>query len=206
MKTIMALDDKAKQLVEKAKCGDRGAFDRLVREYEPRFVRIIQARLGRPLSEKTEVQDILQEALLRAFRSLQNFHWRQEDAFVSWTAGIIENVIRTQSQRHGRGEFLELHRDLPGGQSSPSKHVRREERFDRLEDALNTLSPEHREVIILARIERMRIKEIAERMKRSPDAVKQLLVRALRKLREAFGDTESLHLPPRKLEGDRKRD
>ena len=122
-------------------------------------------------------------------------------------AGIIENVIRTQAQKRGRGEFLELHQDLPGGRSSPSRHLRREERFERLEDALTRLSPEHREVIVLARIERVRIKEIAKRMQRSPDAVKQLLVRALRKLRETFGDTESLHLPHhRKVEGDRERD
>jgi hypothetical protein len=37
-------------------------------------------------------------------------------------------------------------------------------------------------------------------MGRSPDAVTHLLLRALDKLRESFGDTESLHLPPRSLE------
>jgi DNA-directed RNA polymerase specialized sigma24 family protein len=47
----------------------------------------------------------------------------------------------------------------------------------------------------MARIERLSIGQIAERMGRSPDAVKQLLSRALKQLRQSFGNTESLHLP-----------
>ena len=52
-------------------------------------------------------------------------------------------------------------------------------------------------MIILARIERLRIKQIAARMDRSEDATKHLVVRAIRKLKESFGDTESFHLPHR---------
>ena len=66
--------------------------------------------------------------------------------------------------------------------------------------ALDKLSPEHREVIRLARIERLPGAEIARRMNRSPSAVAQLLSRALKKLRERFGDTESLSLPDRTLD------
>ena len=51
-------------------------------------------------------------------------------------------------------------------------------------------------------IEGLKIKEIAERMNRSPAAVKQLLSRALVKLKASFGETESLHLPDRELRGE----
>jgi RNA polymerase sigma factor (sigma-70 family) len=68
-----------------------------------------------------------------------------------------------------------------------------------LQRALESLSPDHREVILLARVEGLSMKEIAERLHRSPNAVVQLLWRALKKLRDAFGETESLHLPPRRL-------
>jgi len=49
------------------------------------------------------------------------------------------------------------------------------------------------------RVEGLEFEEAGRRMGRSPDAVKQLLYRALKKLRESFGDTESLHLPERSL-------
>ena len=52
-------------------------------------------------------------------------------------------------------------------------------------------------MITMARIDGLPIKEIARRWNRTPDAVAHLLFRALRKLKESFGDTESLHLPPR---------
>ena len=77
--------------------------------------------------------------------------------------------------------------------------LRRNERFDRLQESIDNLSAEYREVIVLARIEGLRIKEIAQRMNRSPDAVKKLLRRGLKKLRDGFGETESLHLPDRSL-------
>jgi DNA-directed RNA polymerase specialized sigma24 family protein len=54
-------------------------------------------------------------------------------------------------------------------------------------------------VIVLARVEELKIREIAERMERSESAVKNLLLRALRELRQNFGDTESLRLPDRSL-------
>ena len=81
--------------------------------------------------------------------------------------------------------------------------MRQDERFDRLHDAIKNLSSEYRDVIMLSRIEGLTFEEIAGRMNRSPAAVKQLLWRALKKLKESFGDTESLHLPERSfLEGD----
>ena len=78
--------------------------------------------------------------------------------------------------------------------------LRREERFERLQKALESLPPDYREAIRLSRIEGLKTVEIAERMGRSREAVKQLIFRALRRLRESFGDTESLHLPDRKFD------
>ncbi|MBN1419388.1 MAG: sigma-70 region 4 domain-containing protein, partial [Planctomycetes bacterium] len=65
--------------------------------------------------------------------------------------------------------------------------------------------PEYREAIRLARIEGLKVKEIAERLGKSPGAVKHLLARGLKELRRRFGETESFHLPDRNLrmeEGD----
>ena len=83
--------------------------------------------------------------------------------------------------------------------SSVAEGLRRQERFSRLREAIDSLSPEYREAVLLVRIKGLKVKEAAERMNRSPNAVMHLLLRALKKLKEALGDTESLHLPPESL-------
>ena len=191
--------DSTGNLVRKAKLGDRAAFDALVERHRARLEAFIDPRLGRQLRPKIGVEDVLQDTFLRAFRSLDRFSMKDEESLCRWLCGIAEHVILYAAQKY-QHERTPIHRDLPGGDPSPTKMARRNERFERLRGALADLGAEHREVILLARIERLKIKEIAERMSRSQDAVKQLLARALRKLKSAFGDTESLHLPDRSLE------
>jgi len=82
-----------------------------------------------------------------------DFEWAagQDDAFFSWIAGIAENAIRTAAQKR-KSDFLELEREPAASQLSPSQAMRREERYDRLEDALNKLPPDHREVCVFRTI------------------------------------------------------
>ncbi|MBN1422026.1 MAG: sigma-70 family RNA polymerase sigma factor [Planctomycetes bacterium] len=194
--------ERARALVERAQGGDRQAFDELVELYRSRLEARVQCRLGARLRHLAEVQDVVQETFARAFATLDRFQWREGDAFLAWLYGIAENVIRSLAQKGRRAGSFGLLDDPPGTDVTASRALRREERFARLEDSLRSLSEDHRQVILLARIERLTIKEIAERMGRSPDAVKQLLSRALAKLRAAFGHTESMRLPADRRLGD----
>ncbi len=82
---------------------------------------------------------------------------------------------------------------------SPSREMRRHERFDRLQASVGKLNEDHRQVILLSRIEGLRIREIAARMNRSETAIRSLLFRALKELRKSLAETESLRLPQRSL-------
>ncbi|MBI4601533.1 MAG: sigma-70 family RNA polymerase sigma factor [Planctomycetes bacterium] len=159
----------------------------------------MRSLVGAGLRGRLAVEDVVQETFARALRSLPRFRWEGEAAFERWLATIAEHVVLEEARAREKDAALELPPDVPGSAASPSKALRREERMGRLEEALAALSPEHREVILLARIERLSTAEIARRMGRSRDAVKQLLSRALKKLKEAFGGTESFHLPDRPL-------
>ena len=145
----------------------------------------------------TEFDDVIQETLVRALESVSSFEWRGEGSFVRWLGGIAENVIRKTAERTVRRGRFQLTVDPAGSGDSPTKALRREERFDRLENALAGLPRDYREVIRLSRIEGLKHEEIAARMNRSHAAIRQLVIRALRMLRERFGDTESLRLPGR---------
>lgn len=145
-----------------------------------------------------EPEDVLQDALLRAYESIGRFEWRGPDSVFSWFAAIAEFRIRDLSRAARRRPRVPLGVEPVGDEVSPSRHLRREERLERFEEALERLSSDHRTVIRLARIEQLSVGEIVERMGRSPSAVRHLLLRAMEKLRESFGEeTESFHLPGR---------
>jgi len=185
-------------LVARAKVGDRAAFDALAERFHSRLEAQVESRLGNRLRAVMGADDVIQSTLTRAWEALARFEWRDEESFYRWLAGIAEHLIWSASQKKGLSE-IRLERDVPASAASPSRNLRREERFARLKEALRGLSEPHREAVMLARIEGLKVKEIAARMGRSEDAVKKLLARALISLKDVMGDTESLGLPDRSL-------
>ena len=197
----MPSKDTTRSQIDRAQRGDREAFDALADAHRERLLAFVRTRLGHGLRTRVEPEDLVQDALLRAFESVARFEWRGPDSLFNWLASIVEFRIRDLSRSARRKPQLPLTIDPAGDEVSPSKNLRREERFDRLETALDRLSGDHREVIRLAHIKKLSLDEIAQRTNRTPGAVRQLLLRALEKMRESFGDeTESLHLPSRSLE------
>lgn len=196
----------SRALIASAQRGDREAFDRVASKLDRRLHALVASRLAEHVVLGVDVDDVCQETLLRGFRSVSKFEWRGRDSFLRWLGGIAEHVILDLARQMARERRASLNDDVPGSGISPSRAVRRDERFERLEDALAKLTPEHREIITLTRVDRLTFAEAAERMGRSPDAAKQLLYRALKQLRAAFGDTESLHLPDRSLDSEGDQD
>jgi RNA polymerase sigma-70 factor (ECF subfamily) len=203
MEPIMEPVDLEKDLVEKARANDRLAFDRLAGESRLRLAAFVRSRLGEALRSRHEVEDVVQETLLRAYRSIGRFEWQGEGSFLRWATSIAELLIRDLARATARpvNSPVDLPEGLPGDELPPERGLRREERFDRFERAYHALSPEHQEVIRLTRLDGLRVSDVAARLGRSESAVRHLLLRALEKLRAAFGEeTESLHLPPRRIE------
>ena len=204
----MNQEDQIQALLARARAGDRPAFDALMLELLPRLRSVIEARLGKRLRGHVEIEDLIQDVTLKAFESLANFGDQGEGSFLRWLVGIAEHRLLDLGDPRRRRPEVGIEADVRASTVSSSKAMRRDERFDRLKGALEKLSPEQREVIVLARIEGLPRQEIARRMSRSEGAVAQLLWRALKSLKTTFGDTESLHLPERSLlerDGDAKR-
>ena len=190
-------------LVERAQKGERAAFDALVLEERPRLEAFVRSRVGPGASfgGKAEVEDVVQETLLRACRKIGGLELQSPDSVFRWLCGIATNVLLEAASRHGRKPTVPLDFDVPADGTTPSHAARKEERFDRLQDAIDHLSPDHREAILLVRVEGLSVKEVAERMNRTPHAVSNLILRASRRLKELLGETQSLSLPDRRLRG-----
>lgn len=171
------------------RAGDTGARDRLFTRYAGVVARIVATRLGRTRSRFADVEDIAQDALLRAFMRLDDFEARGEGAFRSWLARIVENEIRDawrrdRTERRGGGRVrhlseLAVEEHSAGAGASPSQVYAGRELEEQREAALLGLGEFQRELINLREHCEMTFDEIAEELDlRSPDAARMAYNRA----------------------------
>jgi len=179
-------------LLTRARSGDANALGELLLGFGPRLLALIRVRLGAQLRREIDSQDVLQETLVRAIERFDQFRGADREGLASWLAAIAANEIRD------RGEFFRrLKRDVRLRESwrsgfdpvasrvvSEASRIALEERLVRLERALERLTPDHREVIVLRRFEELSFADIGIRMGRSEEASRKLLARALAALTE----------------------
>ena len=84
------------QLVERVQRGDKGAFDLLVSKYQRKILRL----LSRLIRDHAEVEDVAQEAFIKAYRALPNF--RGDSAFYTWLYRIAINTAKNHLVSQGR--------------------------------------------------------------------------------------------------------
>ncbi|MFO1078577.1 MAG: sigma factor [Planctomycetota bacterium] len=85
--------------VRAARDGDRGALEQLFGRYLPWVFDTVALRLGRRRRDCGALEDLVQESLLDAFRSIERFQERSEGSFRNWLARIVENNVRDGARR-----------------------------------------------------------------------------------------------------------
>ncbi|MFC1766446.1 sigma-70 family RNA polymerase sigma factor [Planctomycetota bacterium] len=194
---------KTQELVALAQVGDNLALDQLCRVYGERVQRIVRFRMGRELRSKLESMDLVQDAFVAAVKDLDHFEYRNEGDFLRWMSKIAENRIRDNLKRM-HADKRDIRREVPVDDrmppagvepprtpepirmTTPSVIMSISEELDKLENAMNLLKPEHRDVIVLTQIEGLSHKDIGDRLGKSPDAVRMLVARAMAALTCAF--------------------
>lgn len=201
---VTGMTEKTRGLVEQARSGDQRAFAEAFQGVSASLLREIEGQLGPLARQGVDPEDVLQDTFVRALHSLGRFEWRGEGSFRGWLKTIAGHVSLDVVRHQGRRKTLRLDAEPRGAGTSPSRGMARRERLQRLERALQGLSPDYRMVLGLSRMQGLSIGEIAARMDRSESAVKNLLLRATKQLRMSFGETESLSLGSGQLpaEGD----
>src|SRR5262245_55783523 len=180
------------ELVERVQHGDEDAFAALFAKCRSRLAVITHCRLSSDLRRDADVDDILQETMLRAFRDIQRFEYRAPGSFMSWLVRIAEHVMvdmaRAQERQKRAGEHVRLRSESnPGGPEpahsyTPSRIFRENESLGRFVETLKLLPEDYRRVILLAKVEGLSISEIAARLEKSNEATSLLLHRAIKRL------------------------
>jgi|SRR5579884_684111 len=201
----MATSDRPEpeQLIDDARTADGSALGRLLELYRNYLRLLARLEIGRRLQKKVDDSDLVQEVFLEAHRHFGQFRGTTEAELMGWLrqilAGVVANLLRRYYGTKQRNVRLEreladdlgrssqaLGGNLAGRESSPSERAVRREQAVLLADALGRLPPAYQDVIILSHLEGLAFPEVARRMGRSVDSVKNLWARALARLRRSL--------------------
>ena len=155
-------------LVRKAQAGDKQAFDLLVRKYQSRIISLVSRYLG----HNGDVQDVAQDAFIKAYTALPNF--RGEAAFYTWLYRIAVNSAKNYLMARGRKpatvdvdaeetEFFETSESLKDN-SSPERLALTEEIKKVIFDTIEQLPEELKVAIQLREIDGMSYEELSTAM------------------------------------------
>nr|WP_303652830.1 sigma-70 family RNA polymerase sigma factor [Paludisphaera mucosa] len=197
------------RLLDGARAGDGAALGLLLQRYHNYLALLARVQLGRRIQAKIDVLDLVQDVSLEVHRRIGGFRGGSEGEFLAWLRQILGGVLANQIRRYfgAKRRDVRLERDLyedldrsskamigplVATQSSPSAQASRREQAVLLADALNGLTADYREVIILRQLEGLSFPEVSERMGRTQDSVKNLWARALAKLRRELEALDGL--------------
>jgi RNA polymerase sigma-70 factor, ECF subfamily len=163
-------------------------FDNIVARYLPMFYK----RAFHFLGNSADAEDAVQEALLSAYRHLDQF--RGQARLSTWLVTIVTNAARMQLRRRCNG-YLSLDQEhgedgstfwelLPDGKPSPEEVCSTAEGLNRLVEGVKQLSPKLRRALRLRDIDGLTTKEAALVLGVPQGTVKAQLARARAKLRE----------------------
>ena len=177
------------QLVERAQRGDKRAFELLVEKYQRKLARL----LSRLIRDPGEVEDVTQEAFIKAYRALPSF--RGDSAFYTWLYRIGINTAKNYLVAMGRRAptstevEAEEAEGLEGGEllrdiNTPDSLLLSKEIGDTVNAAIESLPEELRSAIQLRELEGMSYEEIAKLMDCPIGTVRSRIFRA----REAIAE------------------
>jgi RNA polymerase sigma-70 factor, ECF subfamily len=166
-------------LVGQAQAGQVGAFDALMTRYYAQCLRFAWRQLG----NREDAEEVVQDAFLRAYRSIRGCH--DPERFRGWLFTIVINRCRTFAARRKRRLLLFSRwqeRELPPASTAPTAQaIGSKEEIDRL---LSTLSPPLREAFLLKHVQELSYEEMAEITGAGISALKMRVKRATAALAE----------------------
>ena len=175
------------QLIDQTLQGDDGAFAILVARYQTRLFNTLFHVTG----SREDAEDVGQEALVQAYVKLSSF--QQKSAFYTWLYRIAFNLWVSHRRKRRIENVLPRTREDQGNQAldpgeSPAERVLREERAVAVYEALETLPPDYRSILVLREMEGCRYERIAEILELPLGTVRSRLHRARVQLSEQLKD------------------
>jgi RNA polymerase sigma-70 factor (ECF subfamily) len=197
--------DDTTELIERAVRGERAALERLLLDHFTPLAAHVSRRMPPSLQSLVGVEDVVQSTLTNVFQSIGQYEVRDDATFLSWMLAIADNqlrdAVRAQKRKKRGGDRIRV-QDVPAEEQSrevqllnvligpdhtPSRSAARREGMQAIRVALAGLPDEYRRAIELRYFDGYSLEETAILMGRTTGAVRGLVDRARRQLREALG-------------------
>lgn len=174
--------DTDEQLVVRVQKGDKRAFDLLVLKYQHKVMSLI----SRYVSDSAEVQDVAQEAFIKAYRAIERF--RGDSAFYTWLYRIAANTAKNYLVARGRrppgsdidaedAEFLDMGGALKDV-DAPDEQLAAGELRELVEATIKALPEDLRAALTLREYDGLSYEEIAAVMECPVGTVRSRIFRA----------------------------
>lgn len=183
-----------RDLVRACQRGDKEAFRELVERYQRKIVSVAIGMVHNP----DDALEIAQETFIKAYENLGRF--KGESSFYTWIYRIVVNLAIDFQRRERRHPTVALEDRLgPSGEpyednlkeerlTEPSQEAQAHEVGDRVTEAINELTPDHKAVILLREVEGLSYDEISRVMQCSKGTVMSRLHYARKKLQKRLKD------------------
>lgn len=190
-------------LLKRAIAGDRRCLEELLLRHSPPILRRLERKIPRRWQGMLTADDVMQETWKDTVTGIKGYEHQQGRPFQAWLHTIAERnligVLRMLKAEKrggkagqlppldGRGAIRNLVEYFARAQSTPSRHMSREENIAIVDRAVEALPETYRRVVTRTFIEGRPIAEVAEEMGRTPGAIHMIRWRALRRLGELLG-------------------
>ncbi|MHC4178087.1 MAG: sigma-70 family RNA polymerase sigma factor [Planctomycetota bacterium] len=178
--------------------GDADALAALLDYYRPRLRQMVRLRMDRQVAARVDPSDVIQEVYLDAKRQVQTYLRDGTVDFYVWLRGLAGQRLANVHRRHLRSKCRSAWREVPlpaessmalakqllAGGTSPSRAVMKEELRRRVQQALEKLQGDDREVILMRHFEEMSNREVAQAIGLSESGATMRYGRALFRLKE----------------------
>ena len=193
------------ELLDAARVGDEGALAALVERHRDRLERMVQLRMDRRLQGRVDPSDVVQDAYLAVRGKFPQYSVDSTLPFFLWLRLEVGQKLVAVHRFHlgtkmrAAGQEVALHRGalpqvtslslaehLLGKLTTASHAAMRAELKLRVQEALNSMDPNDREVLILRHFEELSNAEAAQVLGIKPSAAVNRYVRALKRLKDVF--------------------
>ena len=183
------MSDNEKYLLERAKSGEVEAFERLIEGYQKKVFNIALRMIG----NYDDASELAQEVFIKVYKSIRSF--KEESSFSTWIYKITSNVCLDEIRKRKNKKVVyldddvkledgEVRHQIEDDSPSPEALLERKEIKRVVKEAIQSLSEEHRLVIVMRDLQGMSYEEIGKIVKCPEGTVKSRINRARQALKE----------------------
>lgn len=184
--------DSTVEILKRAQAGDRSAAMVLIERAAPAVRTWARGKLPQSVRNDANTEDVVQDAVLRTLKGIKRFQHRTVGGLQAYLRTSVINRIRDLTRASGRRGVPETLDDVPDRQPSPLETVIMREKLDRFLQALQSLKPSDRQVIIWRLELGYSVEEIASRLGKSKAAAGMTVTRALARLEKELNAQQEI--------------